>query len=155
MGGIVSAVPFDNTLPGMGTKVTMKTRKVLINDKHVEYEAGVVIEKATVDAGSTPTTLLRPGMVLVRVESGANKGKYVQYGHADAPSSAGAVKKSVVLGNYVSTKDQSGTTKDQSAIGNIHGRVDEAQVIYVSSDSSVKAALRAGCPLVEFVPALA
>ncbi len=155
MGGIVTNTPGDFGLPGLGPKITMQTRKVLLNDKHVEYEGTVVIDADTVDAGSTPTDLLRPGMLLVRVETGPNAGKYVQFGHTDAPGSAGAVKKTVVLGNFVRMTGNDGNTADRQGIGIIHGRVDEGQIIYSTSDGATKTALRAGCPLVEFVLPLA
>jgi hypothetical protein len=154
MGGIVTGTPGDFGMPGLSPKLTMKTRKFLLNDKHVEYKNGVVIEKGTVDAGSSPTDLLRPGLILVRVETGANKGKFVQTSHADAPIAAD-VKDAVILANYVHTKGPDGTTADRAGLGVIHGMVDEGQIIYVTADATYKANIKAALKLVQFVPALA
>lgn len=68
----------------------------------------VTLVSTTVDAGSTPTTVLRPGLVLGRITS---SGKYTQHNPDATDGSQFAV---AVLAEGVSMLDSTGTAADKS-----------------------------------------
>ena len=78
-------------LPGYGPKVTQTSRDFFRSHDGVR-KRGLHLHSGTVDAGSSPTTMLRGGLVLVRVETGTHKGKFVHPGHADAPIALGMAR---------------------------------------------------------------
>jgi hypothetical protein len=130
-------------LPSLGAKEEMAVRKFLLDDGHLMTK-GIVIPSDVVDAGNTPTTTLRPGLVLIRVEAaGANQGKYVQSGHANAPAYAGsAIFDAVILMNFVNMLGRDGVVEEKSNIGLRHGWVEDDQVIFVTATGSEQTELR-------------
>ena len=152
---MVNQTPGDFGLPGLSTLQTGKSRQFLFGLGGLVKRAGFVVHADTVDAGGTPTTELRPGMVLVRIETGAHKGKFCQYGHAEAPASAAAIKDAVILDHYLEMRDSTGTAVDKQGGGLIGGVVDESKIVFVSVASDVILAMKAALNLVRFVPAVA
>ena len=152
---MVSQIPGHGGLPGLSTRVDTKSRQILLGQAGLINAPSVIIHADTVDAGGTPTTELRPGLVLVRIETGAHKGKYCQYGHASAPASAATIKHAVILEHFLEMRDDTGTAVDKPAMALIGGLFDESKLIYVSADADVKAAMKAALKLCLIVPAVA
>jgi len=118
-----------DALPGITARVDQVANNFLKNADH-RMTRGITIDKDVVDSGNTPTTKLRAGLALVRVESGANKNKYVQVGHADDPG-VGSRLYAVLLMKPVNMVGRDGsTTEDKSGEGLFHGAVDEEKVIF-------------------------
>src|SRR5579872_4270321 len=72
-------------LPGQTPRVFQTQNNFLKSPDHY-MTRGALVEATALDIGNTPTTKLRAGLVLVRVETGANAGQWVHLGHADDPS---------------------------------------------------------------------
>ncbi len=144
----------DFSLPGLTARQTSKSRQF----RHVAggeiVSPGIVIESATVDAGGTPTTELRPGLVLVRIETGGDKGKYCQFGHASSPAN-NEIQHAVILNHYVEMRGADGVVADKQAQGLIGGVVNEAEIIFGTADATAKAGIKDALHLVRFVPAVA
>lgn len=139
-----------NRMPGLTDEVAQLSRQFLTDHNHLK-KVGIRIEADSVDAGhSGKTYLLRPGLALVRVETGGNKGKYVPADHADAPANSD-VEKAVILMGFVDMRKRSDPTdtEDQMGEGLIHGFVDDAQIIYV--DAGYKTEIQDALYLVEFM----
>lgn len=152
---MVTQTPGHGKLPGLSTRIDMKARQILFGQGGLINAPSVIVHADTVDAGGTPTTELRPGLVLVRIETGAHKGKFCQYGHASAPGTAGAIKMAVILEHFLEMRDETGTAVDKPAMALIGGLFDESKIIYVSADADVKAAMKAALKLCLIVPAVA
>lgn len=139
-------------LPGMGPTVDGESRTFLKNDTHFA-ELGIRIKSDTVDDtdGHTPTTKLRAGLVLVRVEAaGDHLGKYVEVGNASCPAEAD-IESAVILMGYVNMKGFDGEVEDKLASGLIHGFVDESKVIWGTADAGIIDAIKAVLPQVMFL----
>jgi|SRR5579862_3184311 len=140
---------FDTSLgidsaPGMGAVVEQKVREYKRDGGAWQRLEGVQVDKNTVDAGSSPTTNLRPGLVLLK---SAVSGRWVQAGHADAPAS-GSLTLVGILDHYLELRDKTGTVQHTMAAVLIAGFVYDAQIIYV--DGSYKTAVQAALKLVDF-----
>ena len=138
-------------MPGMGPVIEQETFTPFLKDQSFIVRRGVVIEKDSEDAGHTgKETKLRPGCVVVRIETGANKGKYVPVDHASAPVAA-SVQQAGILENVVSMRKRDGTddVEDQHALIVIGGVIDQDEIILVDAlyIEEVKAAL----PLCHFI----
>jgi len=123
-------------LPGMGTRIDQVGGGFLKNPTHY-LARSIRIHKDTQDLGNTPVTKLRTGLVLVRVESGANKNLYVHIGHADDPGTGSRVK-AVILETPIATMlddTGAGTVENKAGRGVIHGQVDEAAVIFGTANA--------------------
>lgn len=139
-----------NRMPGLSDEVLQESRSFLIDNNHVK-RIGVRIEKDSVDAGHTDKTyVLRPGLVLVRVETGPNAGKYVPPDHNDAPADSD-VEKAVILMEFIDMRKRSDPSdvEDQMASGLIHGFVDDSKIIYV--DANYKTEVQDVLKMVEFM----
>lgn len=147
--GVTSSQPGDDRVPGISTKVTSEARVFLRDDEHVK-ETGVLIASATKDTANTPPEQLRAGLALVRVEAaGANQGKYVSIGHADAPVAANILH-ARLLSKFTDMRLQDSTLADKLARGVIHGLVNESQVIFNTADVPTIDAIKAALNLVDF-----
>ena len=121
-------------LPGLTPEVAQESRQFLLDNNHI-LRRGVRIEKDSTDDSHTGKEYkLQPGLALVRIEEGANKGKYVPPDHADAPD-AGDVVMAGILMEYVDMRKRSDPedVEDQQASVLIHGKVDAAQIIYADA----------------------
>ncbi len=68
--------------PGISGPVEQEEDRLILKQQAHTLERGIVIPSDVVDSGGTPTTKLRKGFVLVRVEAaGALQGQFVQFGH--------------------------------------------------------------------------
>ncbi|MCJ2530695.1 MAG: hypothetical protein LN413_00035 [Candidatus Thermoplasmatota archaeon] len=135
----LSAPPFG--APGLTAKETQATRD-FITDNHWVLERGILIDSASVDAGNTPTTKLRPGLALVRAEAGGAIGKYVPFDHTDAPAAA-AMKDGVILSYFVNMLDAAGVVEDKLVAGVKAGFVDETKILYAGAIAADKDKLKA------------
>lgn len=138
-------------MPGMGPTIEQETFEPFLKDQSFIIRRGVVIEKDSEDAGHTgKETKLRPGVVVVRVETGANAGKYVPVDHADAPIAA-SVQQAGILEGVVNMRKRDGSddVEDQHALIVIGGVIDEDLIHLVTGTyiEEVKAAL----PLCHFI----
>ena len=115
-------------LPGYGPTINQTSRDFFRSHDGIR-KRGLHLHSATVDSGSTPTTKLRGGLVLVRVETGTHKGKFVHPGHADAPTSGNVVQAAILLED-VNMLDESGVAQEKSTWGCIGGWVDEDLIFF-------------------------
>ena len=115
-------------LPGMGP-VIQQTSRDFFRSHAWMLKRGIHLHPGTVDAGSVPTTKLRGGLVLVRVEAGTHKNKFVHPGHADAPTS-GNVVQAVILLEDVNMLNESGAAADKSTWGLYGGYIDEDLIFF-------------------------
>lgn len=116
--------PIIQDLPGLLPKLEQDSVKFLLENNHI-LRRGIRVVKTTVDSRSIGATFkLQGGLVLVRVEAGGDKNKYVQLGHASAPLEAD-VKEAVILMESFSTRDRDGVEQEKNATGLLHGVVDE------------------------------
>lgn len=137
------------SLPGMGPKRELETVAFLLDNNHF-MRRGIRIHKDTDDIVNVGKEYkLTAGLALVRVEVGANKDRYVDAGHPDAPVAASVVK-AVLLLESLSLYDADGVREDKNASGVIHGRVDETKVRFGTGDPTYIAAIKAALKLVEF-----
>jgi len=135
-----------DSLPGIMTPVEQAAREFL-KDVDAVCVKGIVIDSASVDAGNSGnTSVLRPGLALVR--GAGTGGKFVPADHGSAPLYS-AVLEAVILNHYVDMRDPSGTAENKSAQGVWFGRVDDAQIIYVG-DANYKTAIKAALAQVRF-----
>jgi len=138
-------------MPGMGPVIEQETYEPFLKDQTFIVRRGVVIEKDSEDAGHTDLEYkLRPGCVVVRIETGANKGKYVPVDHASAPVAA-SVQQAGILEGVVNMRKKDGTdaVEDQHALIVIGGVIAEDKIHLVDAlyIEEVKAAL----PLCHFI----
>jgi len=98
-----------------------------------DTDIGITIDKDAADAGNTPTTTLRKGLVLGKITA---TGKYAQYD--DLASDCTEVA-ACILAEEVSLLDADGNARDAHAVGVIHGVVDESKLIGI--DANAKADL--------------
>lgn len=135
-------------LPGLGPKVEQESRAFLKDTTHI-VRRGVRLDEDTEDTANTPVTKLRAGLVVVRVEAGANKNKYVSESHADAPLTASIVEAGILM-QFINMKDRNDVLEDKTASVLIHGFVDNAQLLFGSADAARITALKDAMPLVKF-----
>ncbi len=144
-------------LPGLTAEVQTPSVSFL---KHIDHvlENGIRIQKDTLDQSETLKTKLVAGEVLVRVEAGGEKNKFVHNAdtvteaanaHASAPATAD-IKEAVILSQFVQMLDASGTAVDRNASGVIHGIVDETKIDFGTADVARIAKIKAVMPLVKF-----
>jgi hypothetical protein len=135
---------------GLGPEVSdLAYKPFLKNESWFVPHPGFIIEKDSEDAGNTgKETTLRPGMILVRVETGGNKNKFVPVDHSDAPVAASVVQ-AVILNKEVNMLGRDGAVADKHGSGIIGGVIDENAIILVDAlyIEEVKAAL----PLCHFM----
>lgn len=136
-------------LPGMGPKRELETVAFLKDNNHL-MRRGIRIHKDTDDILNVGKEFkLTAGLALVRVEVGANKDRYVDAGHPDAPVAASVVE-AVLLMESLSLHDADGVRQDHVASGVFHGWVDETKVRFGTADPTYIAAIKAAVKLVEF-----
>jgi len=117
---------------GFGAERSRTPTEFLL-DPHV-IEKGITIAAAARDSGNTHrTTTLRPGLVLGKI---TDSGKYAQY---DPSAVDGTEVAACILKDQVRVVDEDGNAVDASAIGVVHGRVDESALI--GCDAAAKADL--------------
>ena len=105
-----------------------------LSDHGRDTDIGITIDKDAVDAGSTPTTTLRKGLVLGEITA---SGKYAQY---DDNASDGTETAACILADEVNVLDDEGTAQDSHSVGVIHGVVDESKLVGI--DANGKADLK-------------
>lgn len=137
-------------LPGLTTKRSQQSRKVLVNEEHFMESSSVTVDSAAVDAAGVPTTTLRPGLILTRVIAGGNTGKYVPVDHADAP--AATFHEEVIINTrFINMFGVDGVTvEDKQTNGWIHGIVDNAQIIFSGAGAAEITEIKGLLPMVHF-----
>ena len=105
-----------------------------LSDHGRDTDIGITIDKDAVDAGSTPTTTLRKGLVLGKITA---SGKYAQY---DDNASDGTETAACILADEVNLLDEDGNVQDSHSVGVIHGVVDESKLVGI--DANGKADLK-------------
>jgi hypothetical protein len=136
---------------GPGSQVDQEVFNPLLNvaDK-VDYPGGVTIDAASIDAGHTnKTQILRAGLPLVRIETGAKKGKFVPVDHADAPT-AEDIQEAVILLETIDMRGKDSAVEDKHHVSAmLAGTVDDAKIWY--SDAAYKDAIQAALPRISFL----
>ncbi len=134
-----------NRLPGPTAKRDMLGPfQPLLNVEHVIETSGEV-HADSVDVGHTDhTDVLRAGLLLFQVLTGAQKGQWVPEGHADAPAYA-AVEHAAVLLETVNMADVVAADTEQKTVRLlVHGVVDEDKLWY--GTSNYLASFKSKCP---------
>lgn len=144
----------NSSTPGTTVRVTSQVRRFLEISEPV-VKRGVSLDEASQDAANTPVTKLRPGLVVVKVvNGGANDGKYVPIGHADAPVANDIVSGgagAVILSEFVNMLGEDGTVEDKWVQGYIACYPTEAQVIFGTADQATIDAIKAAMPNAHFI----
>lgn len=135
----LSAPPFG--APGL-TAVEAQLTRDFITDNHWILERGVVIPSDAVDSLNTPTTKLRAGLVLARAEAGTAIGKFVPYGHTDAPV-ANDIKRGAILSYFVNMFDSEGNPEEKFVAGVKAGFVDDSKLFWDGAIASWQTAMKA------------
>ena len=123
-------------IPGFGAGSSASPTEFRLSLHGLDTDVGVTIAAAAVDAGNTPTTTLRKGLVLGKVTA---TGKYKEY---DPSASDGTETAALILVDQVDMLQDStdgATPRDQLATGMQHGVVDESRLH--GCDAAAKAAL--------------
>ena len=105
-----------------------------LSDHGRDADVGITIDQGARDAGNTPQTTLRKGLILGKVTA---TGKYAQY---DDLASDGTEVAACILADEVNLLDADGNAQDAHATGVIHGVVDESKLIGI--DANGKADLK-------------
>ena len=113
--------------PGTSSEVTNTPTAFLKNDHAIEI--GITIDQNARDAGNTPTTTLRSGLVLGKVTS---SGRFKQYGDTNSDGSEVAI---CVLKHEVRVIDSDGTACDAVGVGVVHGYVDASELHGLDSNA--------------------
>ena len=151
MGGLNEHLGADLPI-GMSPEITNPSYPPFLkNESWFVPHPGFSIEKDSEDAGNVgKETTLRPGTVLVRIETGANKGKYVPVDHSDAPVAA-SVLQAVILNKAVNMLGKDGAVVDKHGSGIIGGVIDEDALNLV--DATYIEEVKAALPLCHFFTA--
>jgi len=112
-------------IAGVAAEQTVTPSEFLLDD-HV-IEKGITVDNSARDSGNTPTTTLRPGLVMGKITA---SGKYAQYDDIAADGTEDAVG---ILKDQVKVVDSDGNASDAAAVIVIHGRVDESALIGVDA----------------------
>ncbi len=123
-------------IPGMGQSLSNSPSEFRLSAHGEETDVGITIVASAVDAGNTPTTTLRKGLVLGKITA---SGKYKEY---DPSASDGSETAALILVDEVDLLQDSvdgATARDQLATGMMHGVVDESALH--GCDAAAKAAL--------------
>jgi len=123
-------------IPGFGADSSNTPSEFRLSMHGVDTDVGVTLVSSAVDAGNTPTTTLRKGLVLGKVTA---SGKYKEYDPSAADGSETAVLILVDEADMLQDSTDGSTTRDQLATGMQHGVVDESKL--VGCDAAAKAAL--------------
>jgi len=105
-------------LPGMGDAVVSSENTFLWGPNTWYLTKGIVLSSAAVDAGSSPTTDLRPGLVLGKVTS---SGEYVNYSATATDGSQ--VAEGVLFGSVRMVSNLSGSVSDMLGVMVVAGPV--------------------------------
>jgi len=108
---------------GYGTLREDRPTEFRLSDHGRDTDIGITIDKAARDAGSTPTTTLRKGLVMGKI---TETGKYAQYNDA---ANDGTQVARCILDDEVNLLDEEGSAQDAHSVGVIHGVVEEAKLI--------------------------
>lgn len=109
-------------LPGMGSPSESSENEFLWgNIESMRYESGVIVSTAA-DSGSTPTTTLRPGLLMGKVTA---SGKWIQY---SPTATDGSDVAQGILRYGVNMLDTSGTAADKAGVFIIAGQVKNGSV---------------------------
>lgn len=120
-------VPAYGQLPGMGTLVQTGEAAIMTGREGLIERSTVVVSSAAVDAGSTPTSLLRAGLALGRITA---SGLYKQHDPAATDGSEVAV---CLLAHDHSTLDYTGAAANKEAHVFIRGTVIASAVVNISA----------------------
>ena len=105
--------------PGLSAERTGFENEFLVHDHNIAID--ITLDSTAVDSGSSPTTLLRKGLVLGRNTS---SGKYFAY---DDTGTDGREVAKGILNQSRETRDRFGDVEDTRSTMVIHGHVDQAQ----------------------------
>lgn len=123
--------------PGITSKTEYTTSEILRSNHKITK--AVKISSAAVDAGNTPTTTLRKGLVLGIVTA---SGEYAQY---DDGAGDGTEVAAAILLDNVNMLDDTGVAEDKEQIEVLlHGIVDESALIGIDANG------KADLPLIIF-----
>ena len=123
-------------IPGFGAGSSTSPSEFRLSLHGVDTDVGITLASSAVDAGNTPTTTLRKGLVLGKITA---TGKYKEY---DPSASDGSETAALILVDQADMLQDSldgSTTRDQLATGMQHGVVDESKL--VGCDAAAKTAL--------------
>ncbi len=119
----------------MGIDVTVTPRKVLVSDHGKDTYLGGTIASTAIDAGSSPTSTLRKGLVMAKLTASE---KYAEYDDAQTDGREVAVG---ILADTVDLTEGSAdgaTPIDQpKALLIVHGVVDESELIGIDAAAKV------------------
>jgi hypothetical protein len=102
-------------MPGMGTPSESTENEFLWGNRETaHYESGVIVSTTT-DAGSSPTTTLRPGLLMGKVTASGKWGKY------DPTATDGREVAQGILRFGVNMLDTGGTAADKAGVFVIKG----------------------------------
>ena len=107
---------------------TSDTPSSFLKSDHT-IEVPITISSAARDSGNTPTTTLRPGLVLGRLNS---SGKFKEYNNSRGDGTETAV---CILRHQVKVVDSDGNACDAQAVGVIHGYVDASKLIGLDANA--------------------
>jgi hypothetical protein len=123
-------------IPGLGASASNAPSEFRLCLHGSDTDVGITVSAAAVDAGNTPVTTLRKGLVLGRI---AESGTYKEY---DPEAEDGSETAALILVDEVDLLQDAvdgATPRDQLATGMQHGVVDESKLI--GCDAAAKAAL--------------
>ena len=107
---------------------TSDTPSSFLKSDHA-IEVGITIANAARDSGNTPTTTLRPGLLLGRLNA---SGKFKEYNNSKGDGTEAAV---CILRHEVKVVDSDGNACDAQAVGVIHGYVDASKLIGLDANA--------------------
>lgn len=109
-------------MPGMGSPSESTENEFLWgNRESMKYESGVIVSTTT-DAGGTPTTNLRPGLLMAKVTASNKWGRY------DPAATDGREVAQGILRFGVNMLDTGGTAADKAGVFIIAGQVKNGSV---------------------------
>jgi hypothetical protein len=142
----------NDRVPQMGPSFEHVQYQPFLKQQEFILRRDIVIEKDSEYAAGSPVTLLVPGLIMVRIETGTHKGKYVPAGHADAPAAGSVVQAGILeLPVRMVKKDGSGDVEDQQGVIVIGGVIDEDAL--VTDDTDYVAAAKEALTLCHFIAA--
>jgi hypothetical protein len=100
---------------GLGATESADPSEIRFTDHGRESTVAIVLDAAARDAGNTPDTTLRKGLVLGKVSA---SGKYKEY---DPSAGDGTETARVILDDEVDLLDESGTAADTEGLGAFRG----------------------------------
>jgi hypothetical protein len=139
-------VPGNKGMPGIRTETVQESHEYLLDHDHLATK-GIQILAGTEDPDHTGKEYsLQAGLVLVETTDGL----YTNPDNAYAAPYDDDLTHAVILDQPVDMRDKDGVSVQQQGSGLWHGRVDDDECFWGSSDASRIAAIKAVMPQVLF-----